>query len=168
MNKDIHKYITNYALCTKEKVRTQLYPLQMTEIFWQDSYRPGLRSQHFQMRKSTHTNNHWSLNGWSEALPVPNKKADTIVHVLINNYLPILLCPCFIWSDNGTEFKNQLMDHILQQLGIDHIFSFLCHPQSNRKLEVFHKYHKLTLKKLCENDPDNWNKYINQVLASYM
>lgn len=41
------------------------------------------------------------------------------------------------------------------------------HPQSNGKLDVFHKYLKPTLKQLCENDPDNWDKYLNQVLASY-
>ena len=33
--------------------------------------------------------------------------------------------------------------------------------------EVFHKYLKPTLKKLCERDPTNWDKYLNQVLASY-
>ena len=31
MNKDIHKYITNCALCKREKARTQLCPLQMTD-----------------------------------------------------------------------------------------------------------------------------------------
>ena len=41
------------------------------------------------------------------------------------------------------------------------------HPQSNGKLEVFHKYLKPMLKKLCEKDPSNWYKYLNQVLASY-
>ena len=41
------------------------------------------------------------------------------------------------------------------------------HPQSNGTLEVFHKYLKPTLKKLCEKDPANWDKYIYQVLASY-
>ena len=58
------------------------------------------------------------------------------------------------------------MDNGLQQLGIDHTFSAPYQPQSNGKLEVCHKYLKPTLKKLCENDPNNWNKYINQVLAS--
>ena len=77
------------------------------------------------------------------------------------------MCPRYILSDNGTEFKNNLMDQVLQQLGIDRIFSAPYHPQSNGKLEVFHKYLKPTLKKLCENDPANWDKYINQVLASY-
>ena len=33
--------------------------------------------------------------------------------------------------------------------------------------EVFHKYLKPTLKKLCKKDPTNWDKYLNQVLASY-
>ena len=55
----------------------------------------------------------------------------------------------------------------LQQLGIERIFSAPYHPQSNGKLEVFHKYLKPTLKKLCENDPANWDKYLNQALASY-
>ena len=33
--------------------------------------------------------------------------------------------------------------------------------------KVFHKYLKSTLKKLCEKDPTNWDKYLNQVLTSY-
>ena len=77
------------------------------------------------------------------------------------------MCPWYILSDNGTEFKNSLMDQVLQQLGIDRIFSAPYHHQSNGKLEVFHKFLKPTLKKLCEKDPTNWDKYPNQVLASY-
>ena len=32
MNKDIQKYINNCTLCERGKVRTQIYPLQMTDI----------------------------------------------------------------------------------------------------------------------------------------
>ena len=32
MNKDIHIYINNCALCKREKARTQVCPLQMTDI----------------------------------------------------------------------------------------------------------------------------------------
>ena len=76
------------------------------------------------------------------------------------------MCPQYILSDDGTELKKQLMDQV-QQLGIDCIISPPYHPQSNGKFEVFHKYLKPTLKKLCEKDPANWYKYLNQVLASY-
>ena len=107
------------------------------------------------------------LTGWPEAFPIPDNSADTIVTTLINHYLPVHMCPRYIISDNGMEFKNNLMDQVLQQLGIDRIFSAAYHPQSNSKLEVFHKYLKPTLKKLCGKDPANWDKYFNQVLARY-
>ena len=59
------------------------------------------------------------------------------------------------------------MDNVLKQQGVDCILSAPYHPQSNGKVEVSHKYLKATLKKLCENDPNDWEKYLNQVLASY-
>ena len=96
-----------------------------------------------------------------------DKLADTIVSTFINHYLPVHMCPRYILSDNGTEFKDHLMDQVLQQLGIDCLFSTPYHPQINGKLEVFHKYLKPTIKKLCKNDPANWDKYINQVFTSY-
>ena len=107
------------------------------------------------------------LTGWPEAFPILDKSADTIVSTFIIKYLPVQMCLRYILSDNGTEFKNILMDQVLKQLGIEWIFSAPYHPQSNGKLEVFHKYLKPTLKKLCEKDPSNWNQYLNQVLVSY-
>ena len=77
------------------------------------------------------------------------------------------MCPRYVLSDNGTEFKNNLMDQVLKQLGIERILSAPYHAQSNGKLEVFHKYLKPTLKKLCEKDLSNWDQYPNQVLANY-
>ena len=59
------------------------------------------------------------------------------------------------------------MDQVMKQLGIERIFSAPYHPQGNGKLEVFHKYLKPTLKKLCAKDLSNWDQYLNQVLASY-
>ena len=63
------------------------------------------------------------LTGWPEAFPIPDKFTDTIVLTFINHYLPVHMCPRYILSYSGTEFKNQLMDQVLQQLGIDLIFS---------------------------------------------
>ena len=77
------------------------------------------------------------------------------------------MCLGYILSDNCTEFKNNLMDQVLKQLGIEWIFSAPYHPQNNSKLKVFHKYLKPTLKKPSEKDPSNWDQYLNQVLASY-
>ena len=142
-----------------EKARTQVYPLQMTDILDRpfDKIAIDLVSD---LNISASENQHIlsmidQLIGWPEAFPIPDKKEDTIVSVFINNYLPIHTYPHFILSENGTEFKNQLMDNVLQQLGIDCIFCIPYHPQSDGKLAVFHRYLKPTLSKLCENEPDN-------------
>ena len=171
MNKDIRKYIANCILCRHEKAKVQQYPLQMTEILDRpfDKIAINLVTE---CEMSTSGNKHIltiidHLTGWPEAFPIPNKSADTIVSTFINKYLPVHMCPWYMLSNNGMEFKNNLMNQVLQELGIDRIFSTPYHPQSNGKLEVFHKYLKPTLKKLCEKDPTNWDKYLNQVLASY-
>ena len=152
-----------------EKANVQQYPLQMTEI----PERPFDKiAIDLVTGCSTSGNKHIltiidHLTRWPEAFPIPDKSADTIVFTFINEYLPLHMCSQYILSDNGTEFKNSLMDQVLQQLGIDRIFSAPYHPKSNGKLEVFHKYLKPTLKKLCEKDPTNWDKYLNQVFDSY-
>ena len=171
MNKDIRKYIANCTLCRWDKAKVQQYPLQMTNIPDKpfDMIAIDLVSD---CKTSTSGNKHIltiidHLTGWPEAFPIPDKSADTIVATLINQYLLVHMCLRFILSDNGTEFKNNLMDQVLQQLGIDRISSAPYHQQSNGKLEVFHKYLKPLLKKPCKKDPANWDKYLNQVLTSY-
>ena len=151
------------------KAKAQQYPLQMTEIP-DRSFDKIAIDLVTDCETSTSGNKHIltiidHLTGWSEAFPIPDKSVDTIVATFINEYLPVHMCPQYFLSDNGTEFKNSFMDQVLQQLGIDGIFFAPYHPQSNGKLEVFHKYLKPTLKKLCEKDPANWDKYLNQVLS---
>ena len=143
MNKDIRKFIANCVLCWREKAKVQHYPLQIMEIPDRpfnkiaidlitgcDMSTPG--------KKNILTIiNH--LTGWPEAFPIPDKTVDTIISIFINEYLPVHMCPWYISLDNGTEFKNSLMDQVLQQFEIDRIFSAPYHPQSNGKFEVFNK-----------------------------
>ena len=155
----------------QRKAKVQTYPLQMTEIPEQPFNKIAIDLT-TECETSSSGNKHIliitdHLTGWLETFPIPDKSANTIVSTFINHYLPVHMCPRYILLDNGMELENHLMDQVLQQLGIDHIFSAPYHPQSNGKLEVFHKYLKPTLKKLCKKYPSNWDKYINQVLASY-
>ena len=107
------------------------------------------------------------LMGWPEVIPIPNKSADTITKAFIRHFLPRHMCPRFILSDNGMEFKNQIFNKVTKDLGIERIFSAPYHPQSNGKLETFHKFLKPILKKMCAEDQDNWDDYIEQILGTY-
>ena len=171
MNKDIQKYIANCMLCHREKAKIQNNHLQMTEIPDRpfDKIAIDLITE---CETSTSGNKHIltiinHLTGWPEAFLIPDKTVDTIVSAFINEYLPVHMCPRYILLDSGTEFKIDQIDQVLQQPGINRIFSAAYHPQSNGKLEIFYKYLNPTLKKLCETDPSNWAIYLNQVLASY-
>ena len=123
MNKDIRKYIANCVLCQCEKTNVQQYPLQMTEILDRPFNKIAIDLV-TECETSTSGNEHIltiidHLTGWPESFPIPDKSADTIVSTFINEYLPVHMCPQYILLDNGTEFKNNLMDQVLQQLGID-------------------------------------------------
>ena len=133
MNKDIQKYIANCALCHREKAKIQNCPLQMMEI----SDRPFNKISIDLVTECETTapgKKHIltiidHLTGWPEAFTILDKSADTVVSTFINKYLPIHMCLRYILSDNETEFKNNLMDQILKQLGIEQIFSAPYHLQ---------------------------------------
>ena len=88
MNKDIRKYITQCALCHWDKTKVQAYPLQMTEIPEHpfDKITIDLVTE---CKTSSSGKRHIltiidHLIGWSEAFPIPDKSADTIVSTFIN------------------------------------------------------------------------------------
>ena len=117
--------------------------------------------------KQTYPYHHWSLNRMARGIFYTrqiSRHNSLNFHQYVSTSTHV---PQVILSDNGTEFKNNLMDQVLKQLGIERIFLAPYHWQSNGKLEVFHKYLKPTLKKFREKDPSNWYKYIKQILASY-
>ena len=103
MNKDIQKYIANCILCRWDKAKVQQYPLQMTEIPDRPLNKIAIDLV-TDCKTSTSGNKHILTiidhpTGGLEAFPIPDKSADTIVTTLINQYLPVHMCPRYILSD---------------------------------------------------------------------
>ena len=116
MNKDIHKYIANCTLCKREMAKMQMYPLQMMDIP-DHSFNKIAIDLITDLNVSTSGNQHIHtiidhLTGWPDAFPMPNKKADTLVHVFINIYLLVHMCSRYILSSNEMEFKNQFTNNV--------------------------------------------------------
>ena len=114
MNKDIRKYITQCALGCREKAKVQAYPLQMTEIP-ECPFEKIAMNLVIECETSSSGNKHIltiinHLTEWPEGFPIPDKSADTIESTFINQYLAVHMCPRYILLDNGTEFKNHLID----------------------------------------------------------
>ena len=92
MAKDVKDYIQRCPTCHQEKAQVQLYPLHMTEIPDRpfDKIAMDLVTDFTESNKG---NKHILtiidlLTGWPEAIPIPNKSADTITKAFIRHYLP--------------------------------------------------------------------------------
>ena len=106
------------------------------------------------------------FSGWPEAFAVPDKTADTIAHLLIEEIFPRFGCLLELVTDNGTENVNWVMKATLRTLNIHHVTTSFYRPQSNSKVERFHcTLHDILAKKLADG-LDTWDLYLNQVLAA--
>jgi len=81
--------------------------------------------------------------------------------------MPLIQKANVILSDNGPEFKNKLMAEYCKRWHIKQRFSSPYHPQTNGKLEVFHRYLKACIRRMCDDDPTKWEVVIPAVLKAY-
>ena len=105
-------------------------------------------------------------SGWPEAFAVPDKTAETIAHLIINEIFPRFGCPLELVTDNGTENCNKVVKETLEVLNIHHVRTSYYSPQSNSRVERLHlTLHDVLAKKLIDGQ-DTWDLHLNQVLAA--
>ena len=94
-------------------------------------------------------------------LHFPNKSAQ----ILVDEIFPRFGCPCEVVTDNSTENENQVMKEVFAQLNVHRVTTSFYHPQSNAKVERFHRTLHDVLSKLLKDDSAVWDLYLNQALA---
>jgi transposase InsO family protein len=76
-----------------------------------------------------------TFTGWVEAFPMTNKKASTVIKILVTDIIPQFGLPAFIQSDNRTEFVSSISQKLTQALNVTWRFHIPYHPQSSGKVE---------------------------------
>ena len=105
--------------------------------------------------------------GYTFCMPIPDKTADTVVRAYINNVYSLFGASHKILTDNGTEFKNALMDKVAAELGVVHKkYTPPYHPQSNGKIEAFHYFLKACIGKHI-NKVGEWDEVVPLACAAY-
>ena len=107
------------------------------------------------------------FTGYTFCIPIPNKKTETVLKV----YMDHVYCKhggsLKILSDNGTEFKNKLMEEVSQELGVEYqVYSPPHRPQSNRRIESFHYFLKACIAKHI-NPQLEWDDVVPLACAAY-
>ena len=101
------------------------------------------------------------------AIALPNCTAETTAQALFNDYFCKYGIPPVILSDQGSHFRNQLMENIKHLVGYTHIYSTLYHPRTNGIVERFNSTFVPQLSKLQDSEHNNWNEYLQAVVFAY-
>ena len=99
------------------------------------------------------------------AVAMKSKSADDIIHAYVETILPQIGPSRFILTDNGTEFKNDTMDKVLNRLNTEHKFTTVYFPRGNSRLENLHVLLKRSISKYIDILDVEWDKCLN--LATY-
>lgn len=170
MYKELHNYISRCVTCQKRNAQKSKPPLQETDIPPYAFAKIGLNLSG--PYPTSLSSNRYIISfidlysGYPEAFPVPDKGADNIAHLLIDEIFPRYGAPLEIITDNGSENINRVVRETLQALNIHHVTTSFYHPQGNAKVERFHRtLHDVLSKKLKDN-LNTWDVYLNQTLAA--
>ena len=105
--------------------------------------------------------------GYTFCIPIPDKSAATVAKAYINNVYCWFGASHKILTDNGTEFKDALLDKVAEEIGVEHkVYSPPYHPQSNGKIEAFHYFLKACIAKHMTQLQD-WDEVMPLACVAY-
>ena len=107
------------------------------------------------------------LTGFTIAVPIKNKNVETICDAYRNHVYCIFGGSSRILTDNGSEFKNQEMTEVCETLGVKHIFSPVYTPQSNGRLEGWHRFFKACIAKHIRGGGVEWDDLVPLAVSAY-
>ena len=148
MKKDILCHCKWCAVCEKLKVECIKFeklhfsiPNQVMEFICMDLigefYPPTSRGHRYALTVMD------MLTGFVFCAPLKSKKAEEVIQAYINEVYFRFGCSRKILSDNGMEFKNKMLEEVAKKLGCEvRAYSPPYRPQSNGKIECFHKFSK--------------------------
>ena len=79
------------------------------------------------------------LTGYVFCVPLKTKTSEEVIQAYIDNVYSKFGGSLKMMSDNGTEFKNNMFEHISKELGLEYkLYTAPYHPASNGRIEGFH------------------------------
>ena len=103
-----------------------------------------------------------SATDWSFAIALPAQSATAAVA-----FVSFIISERVL-TDNGSEFLSYEFQAFLNRYGIAHIRTSPYHPQTNGRIEVFHRTLKDMLRRLCSTrNQDRWDDFLGDALLGH-
>jgi len=165
MRKDIKNFVDNCLVCNLNK--TSKHP-KINKIDYPETDK--LETIHIDIVGPLPTNKNIKYlltmidrnTNWFEAIPIKDITADTVVEKLEQDWISRYGPPKNIISDQGKQFEAEIFKALCKKHNINKIRTTPYNPQSNGKIERFHRTLKETLRTKCYDH--NWLEKLPETL----
>ncbi|KAG9450556.1 hypothetical protein H6P81_010521 [Aristolochia fimbriata] len=104
---------------------------------------------------------------WAEAAAYREVKAVTVVDFIRTQFIYRYGVPRYIMTNNGTPFKNRVMDHFCEKFRIQQQTSTAYKPAANGLAKAFNKTLCKILKKTIGANKRSWDEKLGEALWAY-
>ena len=103
---------------------------------------------------------------YPEAVPLKRIDAEAVAEALLGMYSRLGF-PKEILTDQGSQFTSGVMKEVSRLLSIRQLTTTPYHAMCNGLCERFNGTLKAMLKKMCDEKPNDWDRYIDPLLFAY-
>ncbi|CAF1573552.1 unnamed protein product [Didymodactylos carnosus] len=173
MKSSIEKYIKSCSKCQQFNISRQKKPGLLHPITSPDGPFQMIAIDYVGPLPRTPSENRYvfpitdMFTRWVTAVALPSCTVQVTAEALFKHYICRYGVPVSILSDNGTHFRNQLLQSLEYKIGINYIFSTPYHPQSNGVIERFNATFIPQIAKLQDMEHNNWDEYPDAVVFAY-
>ena len=103
---------------------------------------------------------------YPEAVALPSIEAERVAEGLMEVFSRLGF-PNEMLSDNGTQFTAGVMREAARLVGVRQFYTTPYHPMANGACERFNGTLKQMLRRMCQERPKDWDRYLPALLFSY-
>ena len=104
---------------------------------------------------------------WTQALPLPDQKAQTVADALMTHVISLFGVPKQIHTDQGRNFESGLFQELCTLLGIEKSRTTPYRPQSDGQTERFNRTLQQMLKSYVNEAQNDWDDHLPYVVMAY-
>ena len=169
---DIEQYVLSCAVCQERTAATprpcaSLVPISVCRPFQMVAMDFGP-----ELPKSLAGNKYYLVisdyyTKWPEVVAVPDQKASTVAHALVQELIPRHGVPEILHSDQGKAFESEVIKELCSILGIKKVRTSPYHPQSDGLVERLNRTLLQMLSKYVSDSATDWDLWLNSLLGAY-
>ena len=104
---------------------------------------------------------------WAEAWALKEQTAEEVARVLVTEFLPRHGVPMKILTDQGSQFRSNLLKELCKLLKIKKVETTAYHPQCDGQTERFNGTLKQLIQFNYDNNKHDWDEWLSLALFAY-